>query len=91
MPPAPLSQALRRAVLDAVAARIARLGLTQAETGRLLGISQPRVSALLRGRCELFSLDTLVDLAARLGLTVRIEVARAYRSHRIRRAGRPPP
>ena len=76
------SHALRRAVLGAIAARITRLGITQAEAGAILGISQPRVSALLHGRSEVFSLDTLVDLAARLGLRVRIEVLRPYRSRR---------
>ena len=39
---------------------------------KLLGISQPRVSDLLRGRVELFSADALIDLLARLGIKVRL-------------------
>ena len=46
-------------------------GLKQAHAAKLLGISQPRVSDLLRGRVELFSADTLIDMLARLGMRVR--------------------
>ena len=44
----------------------------QAQAATLLGISQPRVSDLLRGRVELFSADTLIDMLARLGIKVRL-------------------
>lgn len=47
-------------------------GLKQAQAAKLLGISQPRVSDLLRGRVELFSADTLIDMLARLGIKVRV-------------------
>ncbi len=47
-------------------------GLKQAQAAKLLGISQPRVSDLLRGRIELFSADTLIDMLARLGIKVRL-------------------
>jgi len=47
-------------------------GLKQAEAAKLLGITQPRVSDLLRGRVELFSADALIDMLARLGNKVRI-------------------
>ena len=46
--------------------------LKQAQAAELLGITQPRVSDLLRGRVELFSADTLIDLLARLGIKVRV-------------------
>jgi predicted XRE-type DNA-binding protein len=35
-------------------------------------VSQPRVSDLLRGRIDLFSTDTLIDMLARLGIGVRL-------------------
>ena len=41
-------------------------GLKQAQAAELLGITQPRVSDLLRGRVELFSADALIDMLARL-------------------------
>jgi predicted XRE-type DNA-binding protein len=47
-------------------------GLTHAKAAKLLGITQPRVSDLLRGRVELFSADALIDMLARLGIKVRI-------------------
>lgn len=51
-------------------------GLTQAQAAKLLGISQPRVSDLLRGRVDLFSIDTLVDLLAGLGVSVTLRTRR---------------
>jgi predicted XRE-type DNA-binding protein len=47
-------------------------GLTQSEAARIMRVSQPRVSDLLRGKLDLFSTDTLIDMLARLGITVRI-------------------
>jgi len=43
-------------------------GLKQAEAAALLGVSQPRVSDLMRGRLDLVSIDTLIDMLARLGI-----------------------
>jgi predicted XRE-type DNA-binding protein len=47
-------------------------GLTQAQAAKLLGVRQPRVSDLLRGRVELFSADALIDILARLGIKLRL-------------------
>ena len=47
-------------------------GLKQAEAAKLLGITQPRVSDLMRGRLDLFSIDTLIDMLARLEIRARI-------------------
>ncbi|HWN42401.1 MAG TPA: XRE family transcriptional regulator [Thermoanaerobaculia bacterium] len=47
--------------------------LTQAEAARVFGVTQPRISNLVRGRIDLFSIDTLVDMLARAG--IRVEVA----------------
>jgi predicted XRE-type DNA-binding protein len=45
--------------------------LTQAKAATILRVTQPRVSDLLRGRLDLFSTDTLIDMLARLGVHVR--------------------
>jgi predicted XRE-type DNA-binding protein len=45
--------------------------LTQAKAATILRVTQPRVSDLLRGRLDLFSTDTLIDMLARLGMHVR--------------------
>jgi predicted XRE-type DNA-binding protein len=50
-------------------------GLTQSEAARIMRVSQPRVSDLLRGRLDLFSTDALIDMLARLGVSVRIAFA----------------
>lgn len=47
-------------------------GLKQAEVAELLGVTQPRVSDLVRGRLDLFSVDSLIDMLARLGLRIRL-------------------
>ena len=49
--------------------------LTQAEAAKRLGIAQSRVSDLVRGKWEKFSLEMLITLEARLGRTVRVEMA----------------
>jgi predicted XRE-type DNA-binding protein len=53
--------------------------LTQAKAAKLLGVSQPRVSDLVRGRIDLFSIDTLVDMLARLGVSVTLRTKRSRR------------
>jgi len=47
-------------------------GLTQAAAARLFGVTQPRVSDLVRGRIELFSIDTLVNMLAKAGIRVTV-------------------
>ncbi len=49
-------------------------GLKQAEAAKLLGVTQPRVSDLVRGRLDLFSVDILIDMLAKLGVRVRLVV-----------------
>lgn len=46
--------------------------LKQKEAAKILDVTQPRVSELLRGRIDLFSSDTLIDMLARLGIAVRL-------------------
>jgi predicted XRE-type DNA-binding protein len=53
---------------------IASRQLKQREAAKLLRISQPRVSDLVRGRIDLFSTDMLIDMLARLGTRVRLAV-----------------
>ena len=55
-------------------------GLTQAKAAKLLKVSQPRVSDLVRGRVDLFSIDSLVAMLARLGVSVTV---RTKSSHRV--------
>lgn len=66
---------LRSALMITISETIKSRGLKQQETADVLRITQPRVSVLLKGKIDEFRLDTLVDLAHRLGLHVSINVA----------------
>jgi len=50
--------------------------LTQAEAAELFGVSQPRVSDLVRGKIDRFSIDTLVAMLGHAGVRVQIVVGR---------------
>lgn len=63
---------VRAELMVALEKAIAKRGLTQAQAARLLGVTQPRVSDLLRGRIDLFSVDTLIDMLASLGIGVEL-------------------
>lgn len=52
-------------------------GLTQAAAAKALGVTQPRLNQLLKGKIELFSLDALVKMLARAGLRVELRVKKA--------------
>jgi predicted XRE-type DNA-binding protein len=69
---------IRSDLMIAVQKALAGRGLKQAAAAKILGVTQPRVSDLLRGRIDLFSTDALIDLLARLGIRVRVVL-----SHRV--------
>lgn len=50
--------------------------VTQAAAAKRLGLTQPRMNDLMRGRISKFSLDALINLAAEAGLAVRVQVRR---------------
>jgi predicted XRE-type DNA-binding protein len=66
---------LRSELMIQISEKLLSLGITQTEASRMLRITQPRVSALLQGKIESFRLDSLVDIAHRLGLGVSIRLA----------------
>ncbi len=66
---------LRSALMIEIADKIKIQGLTQTQAAELLQITQPRASALLKGKIKDFRLDGLVDMAHRLGLHVSLKVA----------------
>ena len=51
-------------------------GKTQAAAARLFGVTQPRMSDLMRGRLHLFSLETLMDMATTAGMEPHIAIKR---------------
>ncbi len=52
-------------------------GWTQAEAATIMGVTQPRISNLVRGKIDLFSIDTLIAMLDRAG--VRVEVTTSPR------------
>ena len=51
-------------------------GLTQAQAARLFGVTQPRVSDLVRGKIDRFSVDTLIAMLGHAGVRVHIVLGR---------------
>jgi predicted XRE-type DNA-binding protein len=56
-------------------------GLTQARAGEILGIKQPHVSALMRNRSGIFSVERLMDFLTALGQDVEITVRPTHKKH----------
>src|SRR5262245_45428267 len=65
---------------------IERSKLTQAAAAKMLGVTQPRISDLVRGKIDLFSIDTLVDMLARAGIRVGLTIQRGPSKPRRRAA-----
>lgn len=74
----------RAELLMALQAWVKLNGKTQAEAAQLFGITQPRMSDLMRGKIDLFSLSTLMDMATAAGLEPRIAIKKPRK-----RAGEP--
>ena len=68
---------LRSSLMTALKDHIDREGLNQSQAAKLLGVTQPRVSDLVRGKIDLFSLDTLVNMLASAGLRIEVQVEKA--------------
>ncbi|MBU2570512.1 MAG: helix-turn-helix domain-containing protein [Gammaproteobacteria bacterium] len=68
-----LRSTLMRILID----HITHAGLNQAQAAKLLGVTQPRISDLMRGKINLFGLDALVNMAASAGLHIEMRVREA--------------
>jgi predicted XRE-type DNA-binding protein len=68
---------LRSELMMRIEAFYKESGLTQADAAKALGLTQPRLNGLLKGKIGLFSLDSLVNIATRAGLSVRLVVKKA--------------
>lgn len=66
---------MRAMVMIRIEQHMRQQGWTQAEAARKLGITQPRVSRLVRGKAADFSLDMLLTLAARAGMHPTLRLA----------------
>lgn len=65
---------LRSMLMMALKSHIERAGLNQAQAAQMFGVTQPRVSDLMRGKINLFGLDALVNMATAAGLRIEMQV-----------------
>ncbi len=70
---------VRAEIMDAIQGRIDEFGWNQSVTAARLGITQPRVSDLRRGKIDKFSLDALVNLGRGVGVHVSVSVDESQR------------
>ena len=64
----------RAELMQKIAAIVKENAWTQAEAAKRCGVTQPRMSDLLRGRVSRFSLDALVNIATAIGRRVHVEL-----------------
>ena len=65
---------LRAVLLTALKDQISKRQLSQAQAAKLFGVTQPRISDLMRGKIDLFGLDNLVNMTVAAGLHVELRV-----------------
>ncbi len=68
---------LRSALMLRLRKHITDEGLTQREAAVKFGVTQPRISDLVRGRIDLFSIDTLILMLNAAGLQVKLRISKA--------------
>lgn len=67
---------IRSDLMTALQRLMAERGVTQVEAARLFGVSQPRISDLKRDKIDRFTIDTLVNMLACAGVSVRLKIGR---------------
>ncbi|MDO9381808.1 MAG: XRE family transcriptional regulator [Hyphomicrobiaceae bacterium] len=73
-PEAAENMKLRSILMTALQNHISRADLSQANAAKLFGVTQPRISDLMRGKISLFGLDALVNMAAAADLKIELRI-----------------
>ena len=73
-PEAGQNMQLRSVLMMTLQNHIARGKLSQTQAAKLFGVTQPRMSDLMRGKINLFTLDALVKMAAAAGMRVAMRL-----------------
>jgi predicted XRE-type DNA-binding protein len=68
---------VRSALMHELVTYITKTGMTQSQAARQFGVTQPRISDLTRGKVDLFSIDTLVNMLTAAGLQLDLHVRAA--------------
>lgn len=71
------SMKVRSELLITLQETLRRKKLTQVQAAKLLGVTQPRVSDLMRGKIELFSMEMLIDMLTQVGFHVKVTARKA--------------
>ena len=80
-PQAAASMKARSTLLMELANVIQKRGMTQSETAELFGVTQPRISDLMRGKINLFSLDMLMNMASTAGMSPVVKLSKPKTVH----------
>ena len=72
-----LNMKLRAQLMNEIIRKIEKKGWSQATSAKKLGVTQPRISDLKRGKMSKFSLDMLVNMLAAIGDEVEIKIKKA--------------
>jgi len=68
---------LRSVLMTALKNHLSRAEMSQAQAAKLFGVTQPRISDLMCGKINLFSLDALVNMATAAGLHIEMRILKA--------------
>jgi predicted XRE-type DNA-binding protein len=68
---------LRSSLMIALKEHITQEGLSQSQAAKKFSVTQPRISDLIRGRIDLFAIDTLVNMLATAGMHVELRIGKA--------------
>jgi predicted XRE-type DNA-binding protein len=79
--PHPEQELLKATLTLQIYRLIKKRGLKQTEAGKILGIKQPHVSALMRNRSGVFSIERLMEFLTALGQDVEITVRPTRKEH----------
>jgi predicted XRE-type DNA-binding protein len=69
---------IRAALMIAIEQELDKQKLTQAKAAKLLGVAQPRISDIRRGKIQLFTIDALVNMLVKLGVPVSLVIDDLY-------------
>lgn len=67
---------LRVELMNQIEDYVVNSGMTQQQSAKTLGVTQPRLNLLLKGKISEFSIDALVNMAAKAGMQVEMKVKR---------------
>ena len=66
---------IRAKMMMALTGYIQERKITQSHAAKIMGVSQPRISDLVRGKIGLFTIDTLVEMLSRVGKPVKSAIS----------------